>query len=481
MGLYTEPSMELLCRQVVRDNPELAGRVTPDSVGVRGVPVAKNINGRNTQITLVGKPGKGFAGEATVYYDRLNLTNIFKSSVTLYVPKDKTKVADLLPLLREFYGIQLDISEISVPSQDIKPLATLMPLVITAADSPCYTGTLTVSYAAQPYGYYPDSGPGSKQLLAGDELYGYFGMVSQDIMLNAVDLWTGAFPGISLSSNQMTGFTWLKFFMDGKVVYLPSKGVGPTSYSSLYAAGAVYGTGDYGTPPSGVSDPTVVQQLYLSKTENGKTYYFSLRIPVDGNQSVAPLSILRRLGDGVTAGEWGNETSVDWNGQILFSYSSGSKNIIGNLKGSGGSWIDIWVGAQWWPIVELLDKSQAVLPLADIEGVLEWACVALPPTSTSGGDNIKPISVELGTTPLPRPLPGDSEMGEITIKPIGLEAPAVVMPRPLAGDSLNLGFVIPIGLDSPHVEMPRPLAPGKAPEPEKIKLASANGELDGFL
>lgn len=28
MGLYTEPSMELLCQQVVRDNPELAGRIS---------------------------------------------------------------------------------------------------------------------------------------------------------------------------------------------------------------------------------------------------------------------------------------------------------------------------------------------------------------------------------------------------------------------------------------------------------------------
>ena len=77
MGLYTEPSMELLCQQVVRDNPELAGRISADSIGVRGIPAETTKNGRNTVITLVGKPGKGFSGECTVYYDRLTLSDLF--------------------------------------------------------------------------------------------------------------------------------------------------------------------------------------------------------------------------------------------------------------------------------------------------------------------------------------------------------------------------------------------------------------------
>lgn len=67
MGLYSAPELELLCQQVVRDNPELEGRVRADSIGVRGVPSATTKNGRNTVITLVGKPGKGFSGECTVY------------------------------------------------------------------------------------------------------------------------------------------------------------------------------------------------------------------------------------------------------------------------------------------------------------------------------------------------------------------------------------------------------------------------------
>lgn len=77
MGLYTEPSMELLCQQIVRDNPGLAGKITADSVGVRGIPAETTKNGRNTVITLVGKPGKGFSGECTVYYVRLTLSDLF--------------------------------------------------------------------------------------------------------------------------------------------------------------------------------------------------------------------------------------------------------------------------------------------------------------------------------------------------------------------------------------------------------------------
>ncbi|AWN08862.1 putative virion structural protein [Salmonella phage SPAsTU] len=479
MGLYSEPSMELLCQQVVRDNPELAGRVTPGSVGVRGVPVAKNINGRNTQITLVGKPGKGFAGEATVYYDRLNLTSLFKAPLPLYVPNTMTKVADLLPLLRDGYGIQLDISEISVPSQNIQPVATLTSLVITATNSPGYTGTLTINYAAQPYGDFPDSGPGSKQLLAGNELNGYFGIVPQGVMLSAVELWGGAFPGTNITAAQLTGYVWLKFFMNGNVVYLPSRGVGPSSFASLYDAGAIFGTGDYGNMPSNITTP-VTQQLYLSKTEGEKTYYFSLKIPDTGDLTVPPFSILRRLGDGDSAGEWGNETTVQWGDQVLFSSISGTKNLVRNLKGSYGTWIDNWTQAQWWPIAELLDKSNIVLPLADIEGVVEWACRPVTFTGATYDDPIHPLSIELATTPLPRPPATFADTSSPTIAPIGLLEPSVDTAKPLPTTSYNLWFVLPIGLESPHVDMPRPLPPSTGDKQIKIDIASADGELDGF-
>lgn len=34
MGLYGAPELELLCQQVVRDNPELAGRISADSISL---------------------------------------------------------------------------------------------------------------------------------------------------------------------------------------------------------------------------------------------------------------------------------------------------------------------------------------------------------------------------------------------------------------------------------------------------------------
>lgn len=34
MGLYSAPELELLCQQVVRDNPEPAGRISTDSISL---------------------------------------------------------------------------------------------------------------------------------------------------------------------------------------------------------------------------------------------------------------------------------------------------------------------------------------------------------------------------------------------------------------------------------------------------------------
>lgn len=480
MGLYTEPSMELLCQQVVRDNPELAGRITADSIGVRGVPLAKAAKGRNTQITLVGKPGKGFAGELLVYYDRLALTVLFRSPITLYVPKSSTKVQDLLPYIREVYGLQLEPSDVVNATASLSPLATLTNVTLTIAPScPCYTGTVTISYAAQPYGFYPNSGPGSKQLLAGNEVYGYFGKVSQAEFGTNAEMWMNAFPGMAQSSIPQTNFVWHKFFRNGTVVFLPDRGIGQASWASLYGIGAVYGDGTTGTPPSGTTP--VTQTLYYSKTENGETTYYNLRIPVDGSRDIGTaFGLMAKLGDGVTGGEWGNDPTIQYTEQLLLNTLSASKNLVGNMKGGGGAWIDTWTSANWWPIVEMLDKKNMVLPLADIEGVLTWACQPVTFTGAELEDAIKPIGIEAGATPLPLPMPGVAQSATIIVFPIGIESPAVVAPLPMTADSYQIGHAVPIGLLSPHVDKPLPVIGSASNELIKINLETANGKLNGF-
>lgn len=164
MGLYTEPSMELLCQQIVRDNPGLAGKITADSVGVRGVPVARNVNGRNTQITLVGKPGKGFAGEITVYYDRLNLASLFKSGPNMVsIPRSAQTHAEALPAFNELNGLNLTASDITSPNVALMKYATPETVTLTAhANSLCYTGSCKMTYVYEPIAMYPKSGPGPK-------------------------------------------------------------------------------------------------------------------------------------------------------------------------------------------------------------------------------------------------------------------------------------------------------------------------------
>lgn len=94
-------------------------------------------------------------------------------------------------------------------------------------------------------GYYPNSGPGPKKLLVGDEQLGYFGTVSEDLLNNPADIIVEALARSS-SKTTYTGFNntlWNKFFFQGKVVYLPIKPIAyGFSYHDIAKAGMLLGT-----------------------------------------------------------------------------------------------------------------------------------------------------------------------------------------------------------------------------------------------
>lgn len=54
MGLYSAPELELLCQQVVRDNPEPAGRISTDSISLIKRTVARLPKQTSKQLELKG-------------------------------------------------------------------------------------------------------------------------------------------------------------------------------------------------------------------------------------------------------------------------------------------------------------------------------------------------------------------------------------------------------------------------------------------
>jgi hypothetical protein len=90
--------------------------------------------------------------------------------------------------------------------------------------------------------YDDDSGsPGNNMLIAGDMTAGYFGTVL------ASELWTGtqlsAAVGISQGTIQFDDTPWLKFALDGKILFRPMKAFRHSiSWNAINTAGCVFGT-----------------------------------------------------------------------------------------------------------------------------------------------------------------------------------------------------------------------------------------------
>lgn len=88
----------------------------------------------------------------------------------------------------------------------------------------------------------PNLGPGSQELLAGDMAYGFFGEVTSDELITYNNLSTAI--GLSAGSSYYNlESLWLKFALDGKILYVAKKPVRYNlSWNHISAANAVFGT-----------------------------------------------------------------------------------------------------------------------------------------------------------------------------------------------------------------------------------------------
>ena len=93
--------------------------------------------------------------------------------------------------------------------------------------------------------------PGNKTLLRGTSAAGFLGFVPASEFITGAALATAL--GISSGTLINSDTPWIKYIWKGKVCFTPLKPIRHSvTWDAIYAAGAVYATGDEGTlPPMG--------------------------------------------------------------------------------------------------------------------------------------------------------------------------------------------------------------------------------------
>jgi hypothetical protein len=115
-GFYQKPSLDLLYDLINKDNPDLPFPATPETLKLHQGPFvvdpATN-RGRNTRVVFTAVAGGGYRGLVTLYYNRIDLGNLFKDvpvSITHYTA---TTIVALLPMFNSVYGMALSQNEVT--------------------------------------------------------------------------------------------------------------------------------------------------------------------------------------------------------------------------------------------------------------------------------------------------------------------------------------------------------------------------------
>ncbi|ARV77302.1 putative virion structural protein [Pseudomonas phage Noxifer] len=136
------------------------------------------------------------------------------------------------------------------------PLATVGPSVFEYTDTTAqrnvlyyykigsYLGSDQVNSPNRPLAFLPYTGPGPQTLLRGDYKAGFFGEVPLDDIIGVDDFKT--FYGLTWGLASVRPTAWLKFVVDGKILFWPDNGgfFVNISATQIYQAGLMYGTND---------------------------------------------------------------------------------------------------------------------------------------------------------------------------------------------------------------------------------------------
>lgn len=494
-------ALGLLCDLINRDNPGLRVPITEQTVGFRSkaVAIALATYGRNTKITVVGKPGQGFKGDLTVMYDRYSLNSLYYGLVpTVKVPTGTLTYRDVIPYVAEQLGLFLDVDDFdnAYLANTVVVNATRKAITIRPSTANCYTGQFSVYLEPQPLAYYPDSGPGPKGLLFGDEQAGYFGDCPINTFVSQTELINTLWPVASDRPTATTsGALWGKFFWKGKIIYINWNGFAVTNWKKLYLAGAAIGDSTYGPEIAGVT-PTL-QNAIFTKRFDGEPKSFRVRTPrlSEDTTSTNPgadiktseLYLLTRRATETSwygTGEWaesGHATNL-----AITLHALGTANFIAGLNAYSVSSTTLDGSVYWHPVLEYIDPTKEVVPLSGLSG------------SAVSGESITPT--DIWATYIERlVVKGDSQVSVSApvIPATGIQQNTI---RSLswADDSPQVyyrGVILPTAIEQhpiervswsqamPQVVDPKPIAAtniGIFDPSKRTDLSSLNGELDGF-
>lgn len=123
-------------------------------LGVRPTTTAEQTQyGKNTKVAISMNPSSTYRGQMSLYYDRLDLAALSEFSPYKLVATAGQTVAQVLPLIRDMYGITLTMSDLQSGAQVVDDGTGTggTQITLTAlSTSPGYTGSVTIQFAPPP-------------------------------------------------------------------------------------------------------------------------------------------------------------------------------------------------------------------------------------------------------------------------------------------------------------------------------------------
>ena len=220
--------------------------------------------------------------------------------------------------------------------------------------------------------YFPNSGPGAKSLVAGDETHGYFGVVTTADMFTATDV-ENFLVGLPGTAYAPTDLVWHKFVLDGKFLFVPNRAFRSTTWNNIYNASLMYGVDGNGAYP-----PTTggVNQLFqVSKKLAGRTFGFKVRTVkgalTDPISSISnnDASEYNRLLRSLTTGKFGTMTvaQLDLNvyEETQTTYSANTNNAWVRFNTSSAQ-TNKTAAYNWRPVLELINTGESLVAAMNV-------------------------------------------------------------------------------------------------------------------
>jgi hypothetical protein len=202
---------------------------------------------------------------------------------------------------------------------------------------------------------------GPSELIAGNEIYGYYGFVTSEEFISAENLIQEI--GLNVSQIKSNLPRWMKFNSGGKIVFVPMENlVTSISWDALYSCGCVFGTDDNG--PTGTSDSWGQGNIKQDARVTIKGYTFKVRLLTGSDQNPS------------------SESGGEWDILIYGVHGSKSPNwaFLQNWN------IDIGTGKG-----SLCQESGTDLSTRVARGGSQVATISYPGSTWTAGQNWRPV------------------------------------------------------------------------------------------